>query len=237
MENFLAPIPLARALVRASTALTLAVATSSPALADQELANRLSGIQAVPLALLPAVGSVPTFYVNLDPHTMADLMRRDREEGRRYLSSDRPSLLEPFVVKQKFLPAGNSSGNGFSQGNTYICITSLTVSIPAWNNVTPVPAAYDQPVTAYRGCSAYAPWAPVIRGSSAINTLYANFGVKVYSNTAHKVQVLIPVAQVPSGVTVNPEPTTSWGLAFFDTNGTGGKVQEVVWVQANYVLN
>lgn len=123
---------------RVAVAVALA-AIAATASADHDLAERFSSIPMVPVATLPQLGSIPTFFVNVDPITLADFLRRDREEGRRFLSKDRPSLLEPFITKQKFLPVGSSSGNGFSQGNQYICITSLTISIPSWNDLAQPP--------------------------------------------------------------------------------------------------
>lgn len=220
--------------VIAAAVLTALAATAS---ADQDLADRFGTTQVVTIASLPPLGSVPTFFVNVDPLTLADFLRQDREQGRRFLSKDRPSLLEPFISKQKFLPVGSSSGNGFSQGNQYICITSLSITIPAWNSVAPVPASYDQPAVASRACSANSPWMPVTRTGTAINALYANSGVKVLYNSSYKVQTLIPTSQMPSAVQSNPEPAIGWGTAFFDTNGIGGKLQEVVWINASYSVN
>jgi hypothetical protein len=75
------------------------------------------------------------------------------------------------------------------------------------------------------------------RNTSALTAFYTANGAQLYNNTAHKVQILMTYGQTASAVQANPEPSTGWGIAYFDTNGTSGKLQEVVWVTATYVMN
>ncbi len=206
------------------------------ALADDVLAERFADTPYVATAELPALGSVPTFFVNLDPITMATYLRMDREEGRKHFDKSRPSLVDPYITKMQNMPVGNSSRNGFSQTNPHICITVVNATIPSWNNPSLPPASYGQPVNAARTCSASYP-VPVIRNTTELTAFYTAYGVQLYNNTAHKVQILMLKGQIPSGVQANPEPATGWGIAYFDTNGTGGRLQEVVWVNATYSMN
>jgi hypothetical protein len=104
------------------------------ALADDVLAEKFADTPYVATADLPALGSVPTFYVNLDPITMATYLRMDREEGRKHFDKSKPSLLDPYITKMQSMPVGSSSRNGFSQTNPYICITVVNATIPAWND-------------------------------------------------------------------------------------------------------
>lgn len=209
----------------------------SAAMADQELAEKFPQIANVPLMSLPPLGSIPTYYVNLDALTMADLLRRDREEGRKYFSKGKPSHLEKFIVKRAHLPVGNSSGNGFSQGNPNICITEINASIPAWNNWNDPPASFNAPIVAARTCTTNPAVGPITRSSPALTSLYTSFGVKVVHNPGFKVQVLNKIGENVSAVQANPEPAIGWGTSFFDTNGTGGRLQEVVWINAAYIYN
>lgn len=166
---------------------------------------------------------------------MAEFLRKDREEGRRLYSRQKPSHLERFITKQKFMPLGNSSGNGFSQTNPYICITTINAVIPAWNNVSSPPSSYGAPVNASRACTANPALVPVVRNSTAMNILYASYGVTVHVNTTHKVQLLMPTGQTPSPASATTEPASSWGIAFYDTNGNSDRLQEVVWVNGSYL--
>lgn len=207
------------------------------ALADDVLAEKFADTPYVATANLPALGSVPTFYVNLDPITMATYLRMDREEGRKHFDKSKPSLLDPYITKMQSMPVGGSSRNGFSQINPFICITVVNAIIPAWNDpVVGTPASFGQPVNATRTCSSnYG--VPMARNTAALTAFYTANGVQLYSNTTHKVQILMVTGQTPSTVQANPEPSTGWGIAYFDTNGPSGKLEEVVWVNATYAMN
>lgn len=207
------------------------------ALADNVLAERFADTPYVATADLPALGSVPTFYVNLDPITMATYLRMDREEGRKHFDRSKPSLLDAYITKMQSMPVGGSSRNGFSQTNPHLCITVVNATIPSWNDpVIGAPASWGQPVNATRVCSLTYP-VPMARNTADLTAFYTANGAQLYNNTAHKVQILMLKGQTPSGVQANPEPATSWGIAYFDTNGPSGKLQEVVWVIATYVMN
>lgn len=193
-------------------------------------------IAAVPLASLPPLGSIPTYYVSTDPVTTASLLRADRTEGRKFFDKARPSLLEGHLIKAKNLPIGTSSGNGFSQGNPTICFTAITTYIPAWNAITTIPDYYNKSASASRTCS-YINSAPLNRDTTALAALYAAYGVMNLTGSPYKIEMLYPISQQPSTQQQNPEPTISVGFAYFDTNGGVGRLQEVVWVDAVYVTN
>lgn len=212
-------------------------ATQNFALADDVLAERFADTPYVATADLPALGSVPTFYVNLDPLTMATYLRMDREEGRKHFDKSKPSLLDAYITKMQSMPVGGSSRNGFSQTNPYLCITVVNATIPSWNDpVVGAPASWGQPVNATRTCSTSYP-APIIRNTAELTAFYTANGAQLFNNTTHKVQILMVKGQTPSGAQANPEPATGWGIAYFDTNGAGGRLQEVVWVTATYAMN
>lgn len=212
-------------------------ATQNFALADDVLAERFADTPYVATADLPALGSVPTFYVNLDPITMATYLRMDREEGRKHFDKSKPSLLDPYITKMHSMPVGGSSRNGFSQINPHICITVVNATIPSWNDpVIGLPASYNNLVNASRVCSDSYP-VPMGRNTAELTAFYTANGAQLYNNTTHKVQILMVKGQTPSGVHANPEPATGWGIAYFSTNGSQGYLEEVVWVNATYSMN
>jgi len=207
----------------------------TPAFADQDLAARFPNQPHVALADLPPLGSIPTILVSLDPGAMMELLRQDLDEKRRPFDRLKPSRLEPFIKKVLHFPVGSSSRNGFSQGNTYICITTIAAKIPAWNNDTTPPSYYGQPVIAGRVC-AEAYGVPVNRATPALQALYTKFKVKIFHDpSGFKIQTLIPATQGPTTPTMPSEPNFSMGTAFFDT--LNGRLQEVVWVDATYVMD
>ncbi len=206
------------------------------ALADNALAERFPNTPTVATASLPPLGNIPTFFVNLDPITMMTYLRMDREDGRRHFDKSKPSLLDSHIIRMENAPVGGSSPNRFSQGNTTICATVVTAYIPSWNDPASPPAAYNTPANATRTCS-FTPSPPVVRNSTAETSIFDAFNVAVHFNSTQKMKVLMTKGQTPSSPSANPEPNAGWGFAIYDTNGTGGRLQEVVFVNANYVMN
>lgn len=219
-------------------AVVLAACFACPiASADQALEQRFPGYTYVAVKDLPALGSVPTIFVNLDASRMLELIRDDLQQGRRPFDVQKPSALEPYVTKMLHFPVGGSSRNGFMQGNSNICFTAVNAQIPAWNNQTQVPASFTAPLTAWRSC-AMGFGAPVSRGSIGLKNLYTSFGVKIiYDPVGYRTQAIIPIAQGPTASNMPTEPAMGWGTSFFDTSGTAGRLQEIFWIDATYTMN
>ena len=209
---------------------------STEALADQTLEKHFPNIPSVPTANLPTLGNVPTFYVNVSPNEMASLLREDQNEGRSHFDQTKPSLLDPYITKVVSSPVGSSSANGFSQGNSYICITIVTTYVP-WYQGSANTAGVTS-TNATRTCATA--YSPLSRSDlTNLNKFYASYGVVPSTANGNMEPGKVAILRINPMPVENSQTMTNegWGFALFDQPGSSGRLQEVVWTAAVYIMS
>ncbi len=208
--------------------------TPSFSYADHVLAQHFVNTQSVQTVDLPALGSVPTFHVNLPLNEMAALLWQDQNDGRIHFDRNKPSLLDKHLIKLENSPVGSSSSNGFSQGNSYVCITVVATNVPWYQYGTSTTSVTT--TNASRTCTTN--YTPISRSDTATMTKFYN-SYQVTSSSANnsieygKVMVLRPSSMPVENSTMMVNE--GWGIALFDQPGPSGRLQEVVWTSATYI--
>ncbi len=180
-------------------------------------------------------GKTPTYYYDLPAEEMLDLIIKDHKEGRAPGSKTKPSLLTKHLVRYENVPGlvNTSIANTFAAGNTFVCITSLTIDVSSgitpWNTPT-TPST----ITAYRNCGTSPNFTSWQRGSIGLTGLYNSYklGIVADPTSTSKGQAFRDnPSQYANGIVPSDE---TWGVSFFDKKGTYGKIQEAVMVFTRY---
>lgn len=218
------------------TASAVAVLLATPAMALQAKTT-----DDVPVEIRNA-NSVSTYYYDVTPDRLVELVLQDIQDGRQKFSKSRPSLLDPHIryalAQGKLIDAetGESKlqGRSVASGTGAMCVTQITQTIP----ISGIPTFNPQPLVT-RSCSLTPPpgeaanfWANWARStlntSVGLGRLFTAYNLSTESNSSSAT----PSAGL-RGVNFRPRNTgpiiETHGTVYFNTYGGTATSTEIIF--------